>query len=71
MHSRKRLASVIDQILTTEQEKFEEVEASTVDDYKKLNDKCDAVIGKIKSRKGKKTTQQSGDQCLITKTKKD
>lgn len=62
MHSRKRLATVIDQILTTEQEQVSEVEASTVDDYKKLNDKCDAVIGKIKTRKGKKkTTQKSGE----------
>jgi hypothetical protein len=62
MHSRKQLASVIDQILTTtEQDKLEEVESSTVDDYKKLNDKCDVVIGKIKSRKGKKTIQQSGE----------
>jgi hypothetical protein len=61
MHSRKRLANVIDQILTSEKEQLEEVEASTVDDYKKLNDKCDAVIGKIKKRKGKSTIQQSGE----------
>lgn len=71
MHSRKRLANVIDQILTTEKEQVDEVEATTVDDYKKLNDKCDAVIGKIKSRKGKKNIQQSGEQCLKTGTKKD
>ena len=62
MHSRKRLANVIDQILTdTEQKQVEEVDAATVDDYKKLNEKCDVVIGKIKSRKGKKTIQQSGE----------
>jgi hypothetical protein len=61
MHSRKQLANVIDQILTSEKEQLEEVEASTVDDYKKLNDKCDAVIVKIKKRKGKKTIQQSGE----------
>jgi len=61
MHSRKRLANVIDQILTSEQEKLETVEVSTVEDYKKLNDKCDAVIVKIKKRKGKKTIQQSGE----------
>jgi len=61
MHSRKRLANVIDQILTSEQEKLETVEVSTVEDYKKLNDKCDAVIVKIKKRKGKKNIQQSGE----------
>jgi hypothetical protein len=61
MHARKRLANVIEQILTSEQERLEEVEVTTVDDYKKLNDKCDAVIGKIKSRKGKKTIQQIGE----------
>lgn len=55
MHSRKRLATVIDQILTTEEKQVNEVETSTVDDYKKLNDKCDAVISKIKDRKGKKS----------------
>lgn len=70
MHSRKRLASVIDQILVSEQESLQELEAATVDEYKKLNDKCDAVIGKIKNRKGKKNIQQSGEQCL-TKTKKE
>lgn len=60
MHSRKRLASVIDQILTTEKEQVSEVEASTIDEYKKLNEKCDTVITKIKTRKGKKNgTQQS------------
>jgi hypothetical protein len=61
MHARKRLANVIEQILTSEKEHLEDVEAVTVDDYKKLNAKCDAVIGKIKSRKGKKTIQQTGE----------
>lgn len=61
MHSRKQLATVIDQILTTEKEQLEELETTTVDDYKKLNDKCDVVIGKIKNRKGKKKIQQSGE----------
>ena len=61
MHSRKQLATVIDYILTSEKEQLEEVEASTVDDYKKLNDKCDEIIGKIKTRKSKKTIQQSGE----------
>ncbi len=61
MHSRKRLANVIDQILTSEKEQLEEIETTTVDEYKKLNDKCDAVIVKIKNRKSKKTTKKSGD----------
>ena len=59
MHSRKQLANVIDQILTTEQEQVAEVEAATIDEYKKLNEKCDTVITKIKTRKGKKNSQQS------------
>ena len=57
MHSRKQLATVIDQIITSEQEKVAEVEASTIDEYKKLNEKCDTVITKIKTRKGKKKTR--------------
>jgi hypothetical protein len=65
MHSRKRLANVIDEIITLETKQLEEVETSIVDDYKKLNDKCDATIGKFKnrkSRKKKKTTQQSSEE---------
>lgn len=54
MYSRKQLAIVIDQILT-ETDVVKEVDSSTVDDYNKLNDKCDIVIDKIKSRKGKKS----------------
>ena len=51
MHSRKQLAEVIEQIINTE---TIQVESSTIDDYKKLNDKCDDVINKIKHRKSKK-----------------
>jgi hypothetical protein len=58
MHVRRQLAQVIDQILETEQE---EIEPSTVEDYKKLNDKCDVVISKVKGRKGKKTEHQVGE----------
>jgi hypothetical protein len=62
MHARKRLANVIEQIVTSEKEKLEEVvETSTIDEYKKLNEKCDLVIDKIKTRKGKKTSQQTGE----------
>jgi len=68
MHSRKLLANVIDQILISEQEQLEEVEATIVDEYKKLNDKCEATITNIKTRKSKgtskkvkKNTQKSGE----------
>ncbi|MGI0058143.1 MAG: hypothetical protein ACREBJ_00105 [Nitrosotalea sp.] len=57
MHASKRLANVIEEIITSEQEITAEVEASTLDEYKKLNERCDVVIGKIKTRKGKKTPQ--------------
>jgi hypothetical protein len=42
-------------------EEAETLDVSTVNSYKQLNDKCDAVISKIKGRKGKKTTQQTGE----------
>jgi len=61
MHSRKRLANVIDQILTSEKEQLEEVETTIVEDYKKLNDKCEATISHIKTRKSKKTKKTSGE----------
>lgn len=54
MHARKELAEVLDQILSTETVK-ESLERTVLDEYKKLNDKCDAVIDKIKDRKSKKT----------------
>jgi hypothetical protein len=67
MHSRKRLANVIDQIIMSEQENLEEVESTIVDDYKKLNEKCEATITNIKIRKSKskskvkKNIQQTGE----------
>lgn len=57
MHARKQLANVIEQVLEQEPD----VNPSTVEEYKKLNDKCDTVINKIKCRKGKKTEQQVGE----------
>ena len=48
MHVRKQLAQVIDQILETEQE---EIEPSTVEEYKKLGESCDQVLEKNKKRK--------------------
>lgn len=53
MHARKQLAQVIDVVIATEEVEAD-VDPSTVEEYKKLNDKCDAVIGKIKSRKKSK-----------------
>jgi galactitol-specific phosphotransferase system IIB component len=66
MYPRKQLAEVIENIITTEEVEAE-IEAAIVEDYKKLNDKCDIVISKIKSRKGKnkgknkKVTKQIGE----------
>jgi hypothetical protein len=37
-------------------EDLENLEDTTVEDYKKLNEKCDKVISKIKIRKEQKTT---------------
>lgn len=59
MHARKQLANVIEQVL--EQDSDPDVDSSTLEEYKKLNDKCDVVISKIKVRKGKKTEQQVGE----------
>lgn len=50
---RKQLAEVIEQVLEQESDKLD-LDSSMVDDYKKLNDKCDVVIGKIKNRKKRK-----------------
>jgi hypothetical protein len=58
MHSRKQLANVIAEILTSEIEiDCDCINQSTVDEYRKLNDKCDAVIEKIRERKSKKSNQ--------------
>jgi galactitol-specific phosphotransferase system IIB component len=62
MHSRKQLATVIEQVLTSEQEQVSEVDSSTIDEYKKLNEKCDTIITKIKTRKGKKTRNQQSEE---------
>ena len=51
MRSRKQLAEVIDIIVDT---KEADIEPSTIDEYKRLNKKCDTVIEKIKTRKRKK-----------------
>lgn len=56
----RQLNAVIEEILeSSEQSIVEKVENTTMDEYKELNIKCDTVISKIKSRKGKKTPQQN------------
>lgn len=60
MHSRKQLAQVIDQIIVDVKDNSD-VEPSIVDEYKKLDEKCDEVICKIKNRKVKKNTKRSED----------
>jgi len=49
---RKQLTTVIDKIVTTAADTTT-VEPEIIDDYKKLNDKCDDVITKIRNRKEK------------------
>jgi len=51
---RKQLSSVIDKIIQIDASEAEEVKPELLDDYKKLNEKCDDVITKIKTRKSKK-----------------
>ena len=48
MQPRKQLAHVIDELLTSEDVSLDQ---STLDEYKKLNEKCDVVIDKIRKRK--------------------
>lgn len=60
--SRKQLAQVIDEIIDAEPNIEKEIAPVVVEEYKKLNDKCDVVINKIKTRKRKKkNSNQSGE----------
>jgi len=47
-------ASISETISVTEPLPIDDLENETIEDYKKLNDKLDDVISKIKGRKGKK-----------------
>lgn len=60
MHSRKQLALVIDRIIASELDS-EMIESQTINEYQKLNDKCDNVIGKIKKRKKRKIKTVTGE----------
>jgi hypothetical protein len=48
---RKQLNTALNIILADEPETLPEVEEQIVDDYKKLGEKVDTVISKIKDRK--------------------
>lgn len=57
MHSRKQLANVIDLCIVDVAMAEEEqviVKETIIEDYKRLNEKCDIIITKIKNRKIKK-----------------
>lgn len=56
MSQRKQLNQQIDERLTEETANTEQaVKEDLVEEYKQLSEKCDTVIAKIKTRKGKKT----------------
>ena len=57
MHAQKRLVNAIELVLEEEQSS-EDLNPDTVEDYKKLNDRINIVISKIKGRKSKKTDKQ-------------
>ena len=58
--SRKQLALVINEIIETDPTIEQDIEPVVVEDYKRLSEKCDAVITKINKRK-KRKTQKSED----------
>lgn len=49
---RKQLSSIIASVIQTDRE-LEEVKQEIIEDYQKLNEKCDHIISKIKTRKNK------------------
>ena len=55
--SNRQLNAIIEDIVADENIVIEEVPETTVDDYEKLNAKCDVVISKIKNRKKKNQPQ--------------
>lgn len=52
---RKQLSTAINTIILSEPSHIDGVEVEILEDYEKLNEKCDQVISKIKVRKEKKT----------------
>jgi len=59
MHSRKQMAEVLDQILEVE-EVEQVIEPEVVEEYKRLNDKCEHVICRIHDRKKKRLATKEG-----------
>jgi hypothetical protein len=55
--SNRQLNAAIENIVIDEGVIVEEVPETTVEDYEKLNAKCDTVISKIKNRKKKSQPQ--------------
>lgn len=54
--TRQQLSAALNEIIiSSEPLSIEDLEESTVEDYKKLNEKCDKVMSKIKGRKDKKS----------------
>jgi hypothetical protein len=51
---RKQLSTAIELVISSSPSQAESVEAEILEDYEKLNEKCDKVITKIKVRKEKK-----------------
>ena len=51
---RHSIASTAEVITITEPVAMEELEDKTVEDYRKLNEKCDQIMSKKKDRKKKK-----------------
>ena len=56
-NSNRQLNAAIEDIVIGEDVVIEEVPDTTLNDYEKLNDKCDTVISKIKNRKKKSQPQ--------------
>lgn len=55
--SNRQLNAAIEDITIDENVVIEEVSETTINDYEKLNNKCDNVISKIKTRKKKNQPQ--------------
>jgi hypothetical protein len=57
--NRQSNAAVLENIVLDETASIKEVPDTTLDEYEKLNAKCDVVISKIKDRKKKKSKPQT------------
>lgn len=52
---RKQLSAAIEMVILNTPSQTDSVETEILEDYEKLNEKCDKVITKIKVRKEKKS----------------